>query len=548
MGVLSNNDVCRSLICPPETPPNLLVRLLVQPSVWGILLLATALRFYGATTSAIWCDEGSSLMLSAYSFAGIWAHAAHDVHPPLYFLVLHGWIALFGDGLLSIRTLSVLPGIATVLLGLWLVRLIATRRAALLAGVMLALLPIGVRYSQEVRMYSLLGMWLIAATVALVYWVKAPHKKRYLVVYTLLMTAAFYTHYFTAFCVIVHWSYLLMSRQGAGMLIKQPAWWIANASIVVLFLPWVPGFIDLLQHMDELKTGGDVAWEPPVDARSLPAMFWQILIQDEGEHLPWPLFWLAPLIFLEGAVWTALRDPTPYKFHALVVIYTVLPIVMIYALSFVTPLFIERYVMFAALGLPMIIAIAVDRLLKGWRILAVTLLVLFVGAQCVGLRNTLTGTPDRFNHLVKHVNQQFLPGDRIVISDLFWYFGYVYYNKTGAQPMLYTPLTAEGTSGRPGNYGFGTLVNSEGEKIYLDRLEDLSTSVKRVWLISSSTLPDDFASIPKGWFKAQDLTVDDTQARLYLVCGAADCGHQLDRSKPDTRSATQYRPQVSRIN
>ena len=523
MGVLSNKGVDQTMLHVLESPHNLLARLLRQPWVWAILLLACAMRFYGSTSSAIWCDEGSSLMLSDYSFAGIWLHAAHDVHPPLYFMLLHGWMALFGDSLVSIRTLSVLPGATTVLLGMWLVRLIATQRAALLAGLLLALLPTAVRYSQEVRMYSLMGLWLIGATIALVYWVKAPHKNRYPVIYSVLMAAAFYTHYFTAFCVIAHWLYLLLSVRSTGGLIKRPAWWLANTCILLLFLPWLPGLLNLMQHMDELKSGGDVGWEPAVDARSLPAMTWQLLIQDEGDNLPWPLFWLGPIALFAAAVWMAVRDSTPHRFTRLIVIYTLLPILAIYAISFVSPLFIERYVMFAALGLPLIVALAVDRLFKHRRALAIMLLTLFVGTEMAGLRSNFTSDADHFDRLVEHVNQQFLPGDRIVVSDLFWYFSYVYYNKTGSVPMLYTPPLEDGSSGRPNNYGFGTLVNANGAKIYVDHLTDLPAGTGRIWLISSKVQPDDFAPIPPGWYKAQDLTVDDTQARLYLTCAGAEC-------------------------
>lgn len=141
MGVLSNNDGVELRLRTPESSRTALTRMLCQPWLWCILILASAVRFYGFTTSAVWCDEGSSLMLSDYPLADIWLHASHDVHPPLYFMLLHGWMALFGDSLVSIRTLSVLPGIATVLLGMWLVRLIATPRAALVAGLLLALLP-----------------------------------------------------------------------------------------------------------------------------------------------------------------------------------------------------------------------------------------------------------------------------------------------------------------------------------------------------------------------------------------------------------------------
>lgn len=526
MGVLSRNDVSEHGYRLPESFFNAVLRLIHPPGLWAIsiLLLAAVLRFYGTTASAIWCDEGSSLVLSSYSLTGIWTHAARDVHPPLYFMLLHGWIALFGDSLISIRTLSVLPGIATVGLGMWLVRLVATPRAALLAGLLLAMLPTAVRYSQEVRMYALLGLWLVAATIALLYWVKSPTRHRYLVAYVLLMSAAFYTHYFTVFCVLAHWLYLFVL--GAGRQhkpLRRPAWWIANAAIVLLFLPWLPGLVDLLHHMTELKAGGDVDWEPPVDAHSLPAMMWQFLIQNEGDNLPRPLFWLAPLLLIAGAVWMALRDTTEHKSNTLLVIYTLLPILAIYAVSFVSPLFIERYVMFAALGLPLIIALAVDKLLKHRRVLGIALLALFMGVEWVGLRSNVGNDADHFDRLVEHVNQQFLPGDRIVVSDLFWYFGYVYYNKTGTQPMLYTPPLADGSSGRPSDYGFGTLVNEQGAKIYVDHLADLPRTPGRIWLISSSVQPDDFSPIPAGWHKAQDLTFDDTQARLYLPCAASEC-------------------------
>jgi len=526
MGVLSRNDVSAHGLRLPESSFNTTSRHTHPSVLWAIsiMLLATVLRFYGTTTSAIWCDEGSSLVLSGYPLSGIWEHAARDVHPPLYFMLLHGWIAVFGDSLFSIRTLSVLPGIATVGLGMWLMRLVATPRAALLAGLLLAMLPTAVRYSQEVRMYSLLGFWLIAATLALLYWVKSPGKNRYLVVYVLLMSAAFYTHYFTAFCVLAHWLYLLvLSANRADNPLKRSAWWIANVAIVLLFLPWLPGLVDLLHHMTELKAGGDVDWEPPVDAHSLPAMMWQFVIQDEGDDLPRPLFWLAPLFMVAGAGWMALRDTCAYKSHTLLVIYTLLPILAVYGVSFMTPLFIERYVMFAALGLALITALAVDQLLEHRRAFAIALLALFVGTEWVGLRGNAANGADHFDRLVEHVNQQFLPGDRIVVSDLFWYFGYVYYNKTGVQPLLYTPALADGASGRPSDYGFGALVNEQGSKIYVDHLADLPPTSGRIWLISSSVQPDDFSPIPTGWHKAQDLTVDDTQARLYLPCVAGEC-------------------------
>ena len=84
MGVLSNNDVGEQRFELLLQPSNVFSSLIRQPWLWCILLLAAGVRFYGFTASAIWCDEGSSLLLSQFSLAGIWLHAARDVHPPLF--------------------------------------------------------------------------------------------------------------------------------------------------------------------------------------------------------------------------------------------------------------------------------------------------------------------------------------------------------------------------------------------------------------------------------------------------------------------------------
>lgn len=74
-----------------------------------ILALATLVRFYDLTAAAIWGDEGSSLLLSQFSLTDIWVHAGRDVHPPLYFLLLHGWVELFGDGIFRSAASALYP-------------------------------------------------------------------------------------------------------------------------------------------------------------------------------------------------------------------------------------------------------------------------------------------------------------------------------------------------------------------------------------------------------------------------------------------------------
>lgn len=484
-----------------------------------ILALAMALRFYNLTAAAIWGDEGSSLLLSEYALDDLWFHAAHDVHPPLYFFLLRGWIELFGDSIWSIRGMSAIPGVVAVGLGLWLTRQLSSRRAAVLAGVLLALLPTAVRYSQEVRMYSLLGVWLLGATLALVYWLRQPARTRYLVAYVLLMSAAFYTHYFTALCVLVHWAYLGLLGQ---RLIRRPAWWAANVAIVLLYLPWLPNLLDLVRHVDQLKVGGDIGWEEPVGLFSLPSMIWQFVLQDEGLDFWPPLFWMFPLLLVSIVGITAWRDRERYRPASLLALFFLLPLLLVYAVSFISPVFIERYLTVYALGLPILVAMAIDRLPSRLAWLGAALFVLFVGVELVGLKNNFTvDEHDQFNVPVEFVNRNYQEDDRIVLSDMMWYLSYVYYDQTDAQLQLYTPPKPDGTPTRPNAYGFGTLVDQDGGRIYLDRLSALPVETRRVWLISSVEAPDEFAPLPEGWRELSRQDGGGARARLFVLCNVA---------------------------
>ena len=158
-----------------------------------VLLVSVGVRFAELTETGIWLDEAFSLLLSMKPTSEILFHTARDVHPPLYYLMLHEWIKVFGNGAFAARSLSVFFGVVSVALGIWLSHLLLPRRAAMLASILLAIFPAAVRYSQEVRMYSFLGALMLGATIAFIYWLDRPQSKVPLTLYILLMVAGLYT-------------------------------------------------------------------------------------------------------------------------------------------------------------------------------------------------------------------------------------------------------------------------------------------------------------------------------------------------------------------
>jgi mannosyltransferase len=82
--------------------------------------LALALRVWKLSDKNLGLDESISWNLTTRSVSRLIAWTAADVHPPLYYLLLKGWLWIFGDSLAALRSLSVISSlIALYLLSGW---------------------------------------------------------------------------------------------------------------------------------------------------------------------------------------------------------------------------------------------------------------------------------------------------------------------------------------------------------------------------------------------------------------------------------------------
>ncbi len=91
--------------------PRLLVGALVMVA---IVLLAFGLRIYRLDAQSLWNDEGTSVALARRDLVTITRDAAHDIHPPLYYYLLHLWVRLAGTTEFAVRFMSLLAGVALV--------------------------------------------------------------------------------------------------------------------------------------------------------------------------------------------------------------------------------------------------------------------------------------------------------------------------------------------------------------------------------------------------------------------------------------------------
>ncbi|MDQ4148794.1 MAG: glycosyltransferase, partial [Actinomycetota bacterium] len=156
---------------PPEMDGSSLRRSTAWVGVIALTLLGAALRLYGLDSQSLWLDEGISLwhaqrenipqMLASVSKG--------DVHPPLYFAILHLWLRLSTtDSVFWIRLLSVIASCLTIPLAYGLARRLYGEMAGFLSALLLAVSPLSVHFAQEARPYALLGLSSMAAGYCLV--------------------------------------------------------------------------------------------------------------------------------------------------------------------------------------------------------------------------------------------------------------------------------------------------------------------------------------------------------------------------------------------
>jgi mannosyltransferase len=138
-----------------------------RASLLLIVLICVALRVYHLDAQSFWYDEGNSARIAERSLPLIIAGAGGDIHPPLYYIVLHYWRAIFGETEFALRMLSVACGVGLVFFTYLLARRLFNPRVGLIAAALMACSPFAVYYSQEARMYVLLAFEAVVSTWAL---------------------------------------------------------------------------------------------------------------------------------------------------------------------------------------------------------------------------------------------------------------------------------------------------------------------------------------------------------------------------------------------
>jgi mannosyltransferase len=290
-----------------------------------IFLLAAVLRLGFIGRQSMWVDEAASFWKVNRSWEQMFAGFSSGTFRPLYFVALRLSLPLGSDEWI-LRLPSALVGLLSIYLFYRLGSALFDRSTGLVAALLLAVSPIHVWYSQEVRMYSLVGLLCVGA--GLFAW-RALRGNRFLDWFLLGLLEG-----------LVLWTesagiWLVFSLNGAALLVLPWLWrerrlWPWFASQVLALLIYAP----LLRNFLGTMSGGDALWIPPATILVLARLvtdfagsFWRTPLESRLI-----LLCLIAWLLSKGVdLWReAYRKPVRYTFLACALI---LPVVISFTVS-----------------------------------------------------------------------------------------------------------------------------------------------------------------------------------------------------------------------
>lgn len=323
----------------------------VSTTVWGLpglLLLGLITRFLGIAYRPIWYDEAFSILFSQtgiskmiYGTLASVNGAAADIHPLAYYSLLWIWQKIVGGNVISARVLSITVGVFTLIISYSFLSKYVSQKVAKTSVLLIGLSPFQVHYSQEIRMYSLLGFLCMLSTWSLVTAAKTG-KRRYWILFSLSVLLAQYTHNLAIL-------YLFPLVLCCWFSFKYPLrpFGYAIGGAVLLYLPWG---VNLLRQVKMVQTN---YW---VQTPGVERLITLILSYVTNLPLPGVIPLAVGLVCSVGIVavcgWQTIKSAKSRKIPpavSLLIWLTITPALIMYGLSAYIPIYIERALITSAL-------------------------------------------------------------------------------------------------------------------------------------------------------------------------------------------------------
>jgi mannosyltransferase len=320
------------------------------PLALGALAAAGLALHWRALGAPLWIDEGISIGIASHPLGAIAGVLRQDGSPPLYYVLLHVWMGVFGHGAAATHALSIACVALAVPAGAWAVAAAFGRLAAVLCAALLALSPFVGLYADETRMYALL---VLLALLAVGTFLRAfvLGRRRWSAPFGVALAAVMYTHnwgLFFAAAVGAAFALLLAWGPGRRALLVNGA--IGFGLAALLYAPWLPTLAFQAAH-----TGAP--WSHVPSGRSLT----RALTRMWSGHLPETL----ALLVGGGGLYEVARRGDPAQRRAIAALGVIAAATLLIAWEWSrlsSPAWALRYLVIVLAPLIALVAIGLGRL------------------------------------------------------------------------------------------------------------------------------------------------------------------------------------------
>ncbi len=300
-------------------------------------------------TQSLWRDEAFSVVLSNLPLSQIISVTINDFNPPLYYLILAGWMQVVGSSEIAVRLLSIIFFVFTGVCVFFIAKKLYSRRVGIFAALFVLGNPFFFYYAFEVRMYTLLSF-----LVSLSFYFLFSKKWALFVLVALL---GLYTHNFMVIALIVELIAAFIYWNNFSKHLKPLV--LSLFTISIGYIPWL---VIVLRQVSEVSSQ---FWIEKTTWGHMFTFFGELIL--DGAVTSFDVrfiigfgFWVALLVILyRFFVLKIERDRT---FLSLA-FFTILPVLLTYAISQVaTPLFVPRYLIFVVIPFSLLLAVLISRM------------------------------------------------------------------------------------------------------------------------------------------------------------------------------------------
>lgn len=300
-------------------------------------------------TRGFWGDEAWTALISQLPISEILRVTGEDFHPPLYYLLVHGFIKLFGPSE-WVRLISTFFFILTAITTYFLAKkLLKGKNAKLYAGISALIVltnPILFTYAFEARTYALLSFLSVAST--LLFWTSLTKKANWgWIGYLMAGVLGVYTHYYMWFILASHGIYWLIAEKTQVKKVLG-----VFTGFILAYLPWFPVLIS------QTKSVADSYWIGSIG----PKTHWEFFTRTVAGNYTTPLqsfiaAFVAGLLALSLVSRALKRTDSPTSFgknYLFLWSWLLVPILLPTLLSLYRPIFYWRYLTFSSLPIILI--------------------------------------------------------------------------------------------------------------------------------------------------------------------------------------------------